>query len=412
MELTGKRIILGVTGSIAAYKAVYLLRLLIREGADVQVIMTPAAKAFVGPVTFAALSGKPVLSAFFADEGGDWNSHVEMGVATDLMLVAPVTATTLGKMAAGIADNLLITTYLSARCPVVLAPAMDMDMYSHPATRKNLEILNAFGNLVIEPGEGELASGLEGKGRMEEPEKIITFIRQLDPDSQLEPKPKPSKKKLLNKKVLVTAGPTYENIDPVRFIGNYSSGRMGYAIAEAFAAEGARVTLVSGPVSIRADSKDIDVIHVSSAAEMYDACAGLIDGADIAVFSAAVADFTPVETFDGKVKRGKDEWSIRLRPTRDIAAEMGKLKKAGQLFVGFALETGRGMENAMSKLHRKNLDLILLNSLQEEGAGFGTDTNRVTMIDRSDHIEEFKLKPKSQVAADLVKRVVKMIENA
>lgn len=404
MELAGKRIILGVTGSIAAYKAVYLLRLLIREGADVQVIMTPSAKEFVGPVTFAALSGKPVLSEFFSSEGGDWNSHVDMGVSADLMLVAPVTATTLGKMAHGIADNLLVTTYLSARCPVIVAPAMDMDMFEHPTTQENLNILKGYGNLVIEPGRGELASGLEGRGRMEEPEEILNYILKFAPVT--------SKKKLLNKRVLVTAGPTYESIDPVRFIGNHSTGKMGYAIAGAFAAEGAKVTLVSGPVSIENRARGVEVIDVTTAGEMFEVCMGLVDSIDIAVFNAAVSDFTPVETSSQKVKRGKEQWTIRLAPTRDIAAAMGQAKKEEQLFVGFALETNNELEHARSKLQKKNLDLIVLNSLREEGAGFGTDTNKVTMIDRSGNTEEYELKPKSQVAVDLVERVVKMTGNA
>jgi len=404
MELTGKRIILGVTGSIAAYKAVYLLRLLVKEGADVQVIMTPSGKEFVGPVTFSALSGKPVLSEFFSTEGGDWNSHVELGVSADLMIVAPVTATTLGKMAHGVADNLLVTAYLSARCPVVVAPAMDMDMYQHPSTQQNLKILRGYGNLVIEPGKGELASGLEGRGRMEEPEEIIKYIRQLDPA--------PSKKKLLNKRVLVTAGPTHENLDPVRFIGNHSTGKMGYAIARAFAAEGATVFLVSGPVTERIQKQGVELINVTSAEEMYEECNRLIDKVDVAVFNAAVSDFTPVETSEKKVKRGKEEWTIILKPTKDIAAEMGKKKKMEQFFVGFALETDHELEQAHSKLQKKNLDLIVVNSLQDEGAGFGTDTNRVTMIDRSGNMNEYELKPKIQVAEDLVDRVIKMTGNA
>ncbi|MEN8203086.1 MAG: bifunctional phosphopantothenoylcysteine decarboxylase/phosphopantothenate--cysteine ligase CoaBC [Bacteroidota bacterium] len=404
MELTGKRIILGVTGSIAAYKAVYLLRLLIKEGADVQVIMTPASKEFVGPVTFSALSGKPVLSEFFTQEAGDWNSHVEMGVSADLMLIAPVTATTLGKMAHGIADNLLVTTYLSARCPVVFAPAMDMDMYAHPSTSENLRKLKKIGNLLIEPVSGELASGLEGRGRMEEPEEIIHFIKQLDAS--------PSKKKLLNKRVLVTAGPTHENIDPVRFIGNHSSGKMGFAIAEAFAAEGAKVFLVSGPVSIKTQAKGIELKRVTSAGEMYDACDVHLDSIDIAVFNAAVSDFTPVESFSSKVKRGSDSWSIELKPTRDIAGELGRKKKAGQLFVGFALETDNEVENAHAKMQKKNLDLMVLNSLREEGAGFGTDTNKVTIIDRKGGMVNYELKLKSEVAADLVNRLIKMTEDA
>jgi len=404
MDLAGKRIILGVTGSIAAYKAVYLLRLLMKAGAEVQVIMTPTAKQFVGPVTFSSLSGKTVLSDFFSAEGGDWNSHVEMGVSADLMLIAPVTATTLGKMANGVADNLLLTTYLSARCPVVVAPAMDMDMYRHPSTQGNLEILKGYGNLVIEPGEGELASGLEGPGRMEEPEEILTFIRQINPGS--------SKKKLLNKRVLVTAGPTHENIDPVRFIGNHSSGKMGFAIAEAFAAEGARVSLVTGPVALDSSVKGVELFRVRSADEMFEKCRALMEQMDIAVFNAAVSDFTPVSVSGSKVKRDKEEWTLRLKATRDIAAEMGKIKTAGQLLVGFALETDNELESARRKLEKKNLDLIVLNSMQDRGAGFGTDTNQVTMIDRKGNADKFELKPKEQVAVDLVQRVIKMLEDA
>ena len=404
MELAGKRIILGVTGSIAAYKAAYLLRLLIKEGAEVQVIMTPAAKEFVGPVTFSALSGNTVLSDFFASEGGDWNSHVDMGISADLMLIAPITATTLAKMAHGVADNILLTTYLSARCPVVVAPAMDMDMYHHPSTQGNLEILKGYGNLVIEPASGELASGLEGRGRMEEPEEILNYIRQMASE--------PSKKKLLNKRVLVTAGPTHENIDPVRFIGNHSSGKMGMAIAKAFAAEGASVSLVIGPVSLDTRVAGIDVTRVTSAREMYEACSALMDKMDVAVFNAAVSDYTPLEPSGKKVKRAEGDWTIRLEPTRDIAAEMGRRKLKGQVLVGFALETDREEEHAQTKLEKKNLDLIVLNSMQDAGAGFGTDTNRVTMIDRSGNSEKFELKPKIQVAYDLVKRVIKMIDDA
>jgi phosphopantothenoylcysteine decarboxylase/phosphopantothenate--cysteine ligase len=404
MDLAGKRIILGVTGSIAAYKAVYLLRLLIKEGAEVQVIMTPAAREFVGPVTFSALSGSTVLSDFFSSEGGDWNSHVEMGISADLMLVAPVTATTLGKMANGVADNLLVTTYLSARCPVVVAPAMDMDMYRHPSTQRNLEILKAYGNLVIEPDQGELASGLEGPGRMKEPEEILNYIRQI--------KSEPSKKKFLNKQVLVTAGPTHENIDPVRFIGNHSSGKMGFAIAEAFAAEGARVHLVTGPVSLETRSKGVKVIRVTSAGEMFERCSELMDRMDIAVFNAAVSDYTPVSASGKKMKRGEGLWSIQLKPTKDIAAEMGKRKSAGQVLVGFALETDNEEEHARLKLEKKNLDLMVLNSMQDRGAGFGTDTNQVTMIDRMGNIDKYELKPKAQVAGDLVQRVLKMIDDA
>jgi phosphopantothenoylcysteine decarboxylase/phosphopantothenate--cysteine ligase len=406
MELTGKRIILGITGSIAAYKAVYLLRLLIGEGASVQVVMTPAAREFVGPVTFSALSGKPVLTEFFKDEGGDWNSHVGMGVDADLMIVAPVTATTMGKMAGGIADNLLVATYLSARCPVILVPAMDMDMYAHPSNSKNILSLKSFGNHILEPSEGELASGLEGKGRMQEPEEIIRYIRDL-PSGTGE-----RKKKLLNKRILLTAGPTHEMIDPVRFIGNYSSGKMGYAIAEAFAAEGATVHLISGPVSVKTDNKGIKVVHVTSANEMFEACKAEIGEMDVAVFNAAVADYTPVSFSGEKKKRETGEWSLQLKPTLDIAGELGRSKKEGQLFIGFALEADQGVDQARKKLKDKNLDLIVLNSLQEPGAGFGTDTNKVTMIDRQGGEEVYELKPKREVAMDLVTRVIKMLGDA
>lgn len=405
MKLAGLRILLGVTGSIAAYKAVHLLRLLVKEGADVQVIMTPAGKQFVGPLTFSALSGKTVLSDFFNEEGGDWNSHVDMGVHADLMLIAPVTATTLGKMAGGIADNLLITTYLSARCPVVIAPAMDMDMYEHPSTQKNLEILQGFGNLLIEPGKGELASGLEGRGRMSEPEDIITYLKKLDSGA--------SKKKLLNYRVLVTAGPTHENIDPVRFIGNYSTGKMGFAVAEAFAREGARVKLVSGPVSLDTQEEGVELIRVKSAADMYKECEKYMTDTDIAVFNAAVSDYTPEAPLDMKVKRSKNEnWQISLKPTRDIAAEMGKLKRDNQILVGFALETHDGLKHAKEKLIKKNLDLIVLNSLEDEGAGFATDTNKVSMVDHRGLVEAYDLKSKAGVADDLVHRVIKMLDDA
>jgi len=404
MELAGKRIILGVCGSIAAYKAVLLLRLLVKEGAEVQVIMTPTAREFVGPVTFSALSGREVLSESFKKDGGLWNSHVEHGVSADLFVVAPVTATTLGKMAHGLADNLLVATYLSARCPVLLAPAMDLDMYAHPSTRENLKKLQGFGNIILEPASGELASGLEGKGRMEEPELIIRHIRQMESAS--------IKKKLLNRRVLVTAGPTHENIDPVRFIGNHSTGLMGFAIAEAFAEAGAKVELVSGPVELESKHPDVRLLRVKSAEEMFRACDAVIEEMDIAVFNAAVSDFKPVSPQAGKVKRGRDEWVIRLEPTRDIAAAMGKKKNKDQILVGFALESETGLDQARQKLERKNLDLIVLNSLKDEGAGFGTSTNKVSMIDREGRVEAYELKPKKQVAKDLVQRVIKMIEDA
>lgn len=404
MDLRGKKIILGVTGSIAAFKAVYLLRLLVREGAGVRVIMTETAKEFVGPVTFAALSGQAVLSDFFKQDGGEWNSHVDLGVNADLMLVAPVTATTLGKMASGIADNLLVTTYLSARCPVILAPAMDMDMYGHASTQRNLEILKSWGNRVIEPVSGELASGLEGKGRMAEPEDILNYLKGMENG--------PSKKKLLNRRILLTAGPTHEKIDPVRFIGNRSSGKMGYALAEVFAELGADVDLVSGPVSIEAKHPGIKVHPAGSAAEMFNLASELVKGCQVAVFTAAVADFTPAEVRDHKLKRGKEDMEIRLKPTRDIAAELGRQKKKGQFFVGFALETENGLENARLKLEKKNLDLVILNMAGEQGAGFGGDTNRVIMLDRSGGVHEYGLKPKRQVALDIVERVIKMMGDA
>lgn len=403
MNLSGKQIILGVTGSIAAYKAVYLLRVLVKEGASVQVIMTPAAREFVGPATFAALSGKPVLSDFFSSEGGDWNSHVEMGTRADLMLVAPVTATTLGKMVTGIADNLLVTTYLSARCPVVVAPAMDLDMYQHASTQQNLEVLRERGVRIIEPAEGELASGLEGRGRMEEPEHILAYLKAMDD---------PVKKKLLNKRVLVTAGPTHENIDPVRFIGNHSSGKMGFAIASAFAGLGADVDLVSGPVHPSLTCPGVNLTRVTTAAEMLDACRELVTRCDIAVFNAAVSDYTPASVPDRKMKRELGQWNLVLEPTRDIAGELGRAKKDKQFFVGFALETNDGVENAKKKLIHKNLDLIVLNRAGEEGAGFGTDTNRVTLIDREGTMTEYELKPKDQVAADLVQQVINMTDDA
>jgi phosphopantothenoylcysteine decarboxylase/phosphopantothenate--cysteine ligase len=410
MDLAGKRVILGVTGSIAAYKAVHLLRLLMKEGADVQVIMTPSARAFVGPVTFSAISGKPALSEFFRSEGGRWNNHVEMGVSADLMLIAPVTAATLGKMVRGIADNLLVATYLAARCPVMLAPAMDADMYLHPSTQENLRILSGYGNHIIEAAEGELASGLEGRGRMKEPEEILEIIRDFEEGSSKNEGF--SKKKLLNKKVLVTAGPTHESIDPVRYIGNHSTGKMGYALAEAFASRGAEVVLVSGPVAEKIRSTGINLVRVTSAEEMFRACREVIGEVDMAVFNAAVSDFTPATRSAAKMKRGADQWTLQLKPTRDIAATLGKDKRDGQFFVGFALESENELEHAREKLERKNLDLIVLNSLRQEGAGFGTDTNRVTTIDRKGKTRDFELKLKQEVAFELVEEISKMIEDA
>ena len=400
MRLSGKHIVLGVTGSIAAYKAAYLLRGLVKEGAEVQVIMTPAAKEFITSVTMSALSGKPVISEFFSANDGSWNSHVELGQWADLMLIAPATATTLGKMANAVCDNLLITTYLSAKCPVMIAPAMDLDMYRHPANLRNVDTLLSYGNLIIEPTEGALASGLHGKGRMEEPdtiiEEVVRFFNQ--------------KKRLLNKHFLVTAGPTHEKIDPVRFIGNYSSGKMGYAIANELISAGAKVTLVSGPVAIKNLNPAISVIFVESASEMYEACISIFPQADGAVMCAAVADFTPVHVSDSKIKREKDDLFIQLKPTRDIAADLGLLKTDNQILVGFALETGDELPNAYEKLKKKNLDLIVLNSLNDRGAGFGIDTNKITLIGKNNNPTFFELKTKAEVAADIVVAIISEME--
>lgn len=396
MRLEGKKIILGITGSIAAYKAAILLRLLAKEGAEVQVVMTPAGKQFITPVTLSALSGKPVISEFFEDAGGSWNSHVDLGLWADAMIIAPATAATLGKLAHGIADNMLVTTYLSAKCPVFIAPAMDLDMLNHPSTQKNLQILAGFGNIIIEPAEGALASGLYGKGRMEEPENIVGQLIGFFE----------SKKKLRNKTFLVTAGPTYEKIDPVRFIGNYSSGKMGFALARELAKNGAKVFLVTGPVSLSINHPNVVITRVESARQMYDAAINLFPQCDGAILSAAVADFTPAVPASHKVKRGKEEWTLQLRPTLDIAAELGSRKKENQILVGFALETNDEIENARKKLKKKNLDFIVLNSLNDEGAGFGSDTNKVTIIDRHNNLFDFVLKSKDMVAADIVDKIV------
>ncbi|WP_455510123.1 bifunctional phosphopantothenoylcysteine decarboxylase/phosphopantothenate--cysteine ligase CoaBC [Butyricimonas paravirosa] len=393
--LKGKHIILGVTGSIAAYKAATLTRLLVKEGASVKVVMTPLAKEFITPLTMATLSKSPIMVDFYNPENGDWNSHVDLGLWADLYLIAPASANTIGKMAGGIADNLLLTTYLSAKCPVMVAPAMDLDMYKHPATQRNLKVLQSFGNIIIEPESGELASGLIGKGRMEEPEKIVAFItdyfaRQAD---------------FKGKKVVVTAGPTYEKIDPVRFIGNYSSGKMGLAIAEEFAGRGAEVVLVCGPVNLKTSHPAIRRVDVESAAQMYEVMSKEFVNSDIAVLSAAVADFTPKEKADHKIKRGKDDLLLELLPTKDIAAELGRIKTASQLLVGFALETNDEEVNALSKMKRKNLDMIVLNSLNDKGAGFSVDTNKVTIMDKAGDKTVYELKTKVEVAKDIVDQI-------
>ncbi|MBN1819533.1 MAG: bifunctional phosphopantothenoylcysteine decarboxylase/phosphopantothenate--cysteine ligase CoaBC [Prolixibacteraceae bacterium] len=399
MRLKGKNIVLGITGSIAAYKAAYLLRQFVKEGAEVQVVITPSGKEFITPVTLSALSGKPVISEFFGANDGTWNSHVDLGLWADLMVIAPATASTIGKMANGIADNMLVTTYLSARCPVFVAPAMDLDMFNHPSTQKNLKILQSYGNYIIEPGEGELASGLQGKGRMEEPEKIVeVIVAHFD-----------RKKKLLNKTFLVTAGPTYEKIDPVRFISNYSSGKMGFAIAEELAERGAKVKLISGPVNLSTVHNNIELIKVESAEEMFMASLGTFPDCDGAIMAAAVSDFAPETKKFQKTKRGKSNWEITLVPTKDIAAELGSLKTQSQILVGFALETNNEIENAKAKLKKKNLNFIVLNSLNSPGAGFNVDTNRITIIDKNNNLQEFKLKPKKEVACDIVDKIETMI---
>ena len=396
--LENKKIVLGITGSIAAYKACLLVRLLIKKGAEVQVVMTPAAKEFVTPLTLATLTQKPVVSEFFDRRDGSWHSHVSLGLWADAMLIAPASASTIGKMANGIADNMLVTTYLSMRAPVFVAPAMDLDMYAHPSTQQNLQRLISYGNHIIEPSTGHLASNLEGKGRMEEPEKIVEALEQFFA----------KRSRLSGKKVLITAGPTYEKIDPVRFIGNYSSGKMGFALAEVCAEQGADVTLISGPVTLQTKHSGIHRIDVESAAEMYEAAVKNFPKSDIAILCAAVADFTPKVTADKKIKRKGDEMVLRLQPTEDIAAALGALKKKKQIMVGFALETDNELKNAKEKMVRKNLDFIVMNSLQDKGAGFRVDTNKVTIIDRHQGLTSYGTKSKRGVAEDIVEEIVKL----
>ena len=392
--LKDKKIIIGVTGSIAAYKVSPLIRLLIKEDAIVQLIMTPAAHDFVTPLTLATLSGQPVLTEPFNPEDGDWTSHVELGLWADLVLIAPATANTLAKMAGGIADNLLLTTYLSAKCPVFFAPAMDLDMYRHPTTKQNIEKLQSFGNHLIAPTEGELASGLCGAGRMEEPENILSILKEFFTKGWDFP----------GKKVLVTAGPTYEAIDPVRFIGNHSSGLMGFAIANEFAERGGDVTLISGPTALDA-AEGIRFVGVTSADEMHAACMEKFEEADIIVMTAAVADYTPESVADEKIKKSADEMVLKLKPTKDILAEMGKNKKPGQFLVGFALETEDTVANAEKKLKNKKLDLIVLNSPKDEGAAFGVETNMVTLITKDFQQTKYDLKLKLDVAIDIVDKI-------
>ena len=403
--LKGKHILLGITGSIAAYKAAVLVRLLTKAGAEVKVLMTPMAKQFITPLTMATLSKHPILVDFYNPENGDWNNHVSLGEWADYYLIAPASANTLAKMATGTADNLLLTTYLSARCPVIVAPAMDLAMFKHPTTQHNLAVLRNNGVTIIQPTSGELASGLEGEGRMEEPENIVTCLNKLEQPS--------TKKKILAKhKILITAGPTYEAIDSVRFIGNYSTGKMGYALAEEAALRGGMVTLISGPTHLPAPANsNINLVSVTSADEMLRASEKAFDKASIAICCAAVADFTPEKIVGGKIKRGKDQLQLRLKPTKDIAATLGKKKKTGQYVIGFALETENEIANAKKKIRNKNLDFIVLNSLNDKGAGFGFDTNKITLLYHDGQQKNFDLKSKNEVAKDIVNAIECLMTN-
>ena len=395
--LNGKHIVLGVTGSIAAYKAAFLVRLLIKKGAEVQVVMTPAGKEFITPLTLSTLTRKPVVSEFFDRRDGSWNSHVDLGQWADAMLIAPCTASTIGKMASGVADNMLITTYYSMKAPVFIAPAMDLDMYRHPVTQHNLETLKSIGNIIIEPASGELASQLVGKGRMQEPDEIVAALEEYFTKQA----------QLSKKKVLITAGPTYEQIDPVRFIGNWSTGKMGFALAEECAQRGADVTLIAGPVSLTTEHPNIKRIDVKSAHQMYEAAMQNFPDSDAAILCAAVADFTPAVTSDTKIKR-KGDMTITLKPTEDIAAALGAIKRPDQRMVGFALETDHEADNAQGKLERKNLDFIVLNSLNDKGAGFGYDTNKVTLIDRKGS-QELPLQSKKNVAKAIIDKLAGLL---
>lgn len=388
--LKGKKIVLGITGSIAAYKSCLIIRELVKRGAEVQVVITPAGKEFITPITLSALTQKPVISDFFSQRDGTWHSHVALGLWADAMLIAPCTASTLGKMANGIADNMLITTYLSMKAPVFIAPAMDLDMYAHPTTQQNMERLKGFGNHIIEPQSGFLASGLEGKGRMEDPEKIVAAL-----DMFFE------KKDLLGKHIMITAGPTYEKIDPVRFIGNYSSGKMGFALAEECARRGAEVTLIAGPVNVQCTMNNVQRIDVESCQQMHDAAIENFPQMDAAILCAAVADFRPAEVAGQKIKRVGQTMDIHLVPNPDIAAELGRMKRADQVMVGFALETNDEQQNAQHKLEKKNLDFIVLNSLRNEGTCFKSDENQVSIISR-DARHDYEKKPKADVARDII----------
>ena len=397
--LKGKKIVLGITGSIAAYKSCLIIRELVKRGAEVQVVITPAGKEFITPITLSALTQKPVVSEFFSQRDGTWNSHVALGLWADAMLIAPCTASTLGKMATGVADNMLITTYLSMKAPVFIAPAMDLDMYAHPTTYQNLERLRSFGNHIIEPQSGFLASGLEGKGRMEDPAKIVDVL-----DDFFE------QKDLLGKRVLITAGPTYEKLDPVRFIGNYSSGKMGFALAEECAKRGAEVTLVAGPVGLKTKHPSIHRVDVESCNQMYDAAVEAFTKSNAAILCAAVADFRPAEIASQKIKRVGDALDIHLVPNPDIAERLGQMKSPQQVLVGFALETNDEQQNAEKKLQKKNLDFIVLNSLRNEGTCFRSDENQIAIISDQGR-KNYEKKPKQQVAADIVDELATFLIN-
>jgi phosphopantothenoylcysteine decarboxylase/phosphopantothenate--cysteine ligase len=396
--LKGKKIVLGITGSIAAYKACYIIRALVKAGAEVQVVITPAGKEFITPITLSALTQKPVISDFFSQRDGTWHSHVALGLWADAMVIAPCTASTLGKMAGGVADNMLVTTYLSMKAPVFIAPAMDLDMYAHPSTQANLERLRSYGNHIIEPQSGYLASGLEGKGRMEEPEAIVKAV-----DDYF----RGNTGQLAGKRIMITAGPTFERIDPVRFVGNYSSGKMGFALAGECARRGADVTLIAGPVALK-EGRGIRRIDVESCDQMYKAAVSEFEGCDAAILCAAVADFRPDTVADSKIKRGDSDLVLRLKPTHDIASELGRMKKPGQRLVGFALETDDEQAHAMGKLERKNLDFIVLNSLRNKGTCFRSDENQVCIL-TCEGMTEYPKKSKEGVAEDIIGRLAEIM---
>lgn len=402
--LKGKKIVLGITGSIAAYKSCLIIRELIKSGAEVQVVITPAGKEFITPITLSALTHKPVVSEFFSQKDGTWNSHVDLGLWADAMVIAPCTAATLGKMANGVADNMLITTYLSMKAPVFIAPAMDLDMYKHPSTQKNIETLRSFGNHIIEPGSGFLASGLEGKGRMEEPKNIVKALADFFSTSSESPS---NTEDLKDKKILITAGPTYEKIDPVRFIGNYSSGKMGFALAEECSRRGAKVVLVAGPVSLTC-TESIQRVDVESCKEMYEAAVGEFPNCDAAILCAAVADFRPETIAEQKIKRVGDELLLKLKPTQDIAATIGSMKGEGQRIVAFALETNEEESNAQRKLEKKNADFIVLNSTRIPGTTFQADDNQITIINKEGK-KSYAKKPKTEVARDIIDELVSIL---